>query len=89
MTVTVNYKSAAVRMVHGTWTHTEGAAAESLTVAGYVYGGSVTNNDAAGTGDVNIGFSVSRSTTSGISTITIHNDSAVTLGRFMFWVSSQ
>lgn len=88
MAVTVNYKSVAVKMVHGTWTHTSGAANESLTVMGYVYSGVVSNCDADGTVDTAIGYTVSRSTTTGISTITIDNQADVTDGRFIFFVSA-
>lgn len=89
MAVTVNYKSeTAGRPIFGTWTHAEGAANESVAVAGFVFGGQVSSLDITGGADVAIRYSISRSTTTGISTITFHCSEAVTDGRFYFFVSS-
>ncbi len=87
MSTTVNSKSTALRIIHGTWTHSEGTANETLVVLGYVYSGIVTNCDTTNA-DVGIKYSVSRDTTTNKSTITFHCSSAVTDGRFMFFVSS-
>ena len=88
MSVTPNYKSAAVRVIHGTWTHAEGADEETLTVAGYVYSAKFSDCDSSESHDVGIPYSLSRSTTTGITTITVHAQAAVTDGRFILWSSS-
>ena len=87
MAVTPNYKSAAIRTLTGTWTHAADDANETVTVAGYVYDAKFSMCDATGLQTL-IGYSVSRSTTTGISTITIHCDGDVTDGRYMVLVSS-
>lgn len=88
MTTTINYKSVAVNQIAGTWTHAEGAVNETLTVPGYVYGGTVVDADSDGQ-DAAQKFTISRSTTSGISTITIRCQKAVADGRFIFWTTSK
>lgn len=88
MSATANYKISACRMISGTFTHTEGDTDDTLDVAGYVIAGIVNNVDSSGGVAVPMTYSVSRSTTTGISTITIQNNGAVTDGRFVFFVSS-
>jgi len=87
MAVTPNYKSAAIRPLYGTWTHAEDSANESFSVAGYVYDAKFSMCDATGDQTL-VGYSVSRSTTTGISTITIHCNGIVTDGRYIVWVSA-
>jgi len=70
-------------MVHGTWTHTVGAAEETLAVAGRVLAAIFTHVDSSGAHDVLMSYSLSQSTTTGVTTITIHGQAAVTTGRFV------
>lgn len=89
MSVTVNNKRMTNgRVVCGTWTHSEGEANESVTIPGYIFGGQITVHDASGSVDNAIRYSISRSTTTGVSTVTFHYGADVTDGRFYFFTSS-
>jgi len=84
MSATVNNKMHSCgRDVFGTFTHTEGEANPTVTVAGYVWVGIVQSLDTDDV-DVSMKYSVSRDTTTGISTITIHCTETVADGRFWF-----
>lgn len=74
-------------IVHGTWTHTEGGAAETVTVAGTVLSAQFTHCDSSGRRDVLVPFSVSKNTTTGVSTITFYPNATVTDGRFVIFTT--
>ena len=81
MTTTTQTPSGAIHQTVGTWTHTVGAAMETLEVSGIVYRATFMNNDSSGTRSVEIPISIS--TASNISTITIYNNADVTAGTFI------
>ncbi len=71
----------------GTFTHAIGAAAFTVVVAGRVFGALFQNLDSGGEHDVEVPYSVSQNTTTGVSTITVYCNAAVTTGRFMIFGS--
>ena len=88
MSVTIlGRKIGNVVIVHGTWTHTKGAVEETIEVAGLVLGAVISHNDTGVAHDILNAWSVSRNTTTGISTITVHNQADVTDGRFIIFTT--
>lgn len=85
MATTVLYPSGAIKTTRGTWTHTAGASAETITVSGVVFGAIISNCDSTGEHDVLIPYSTSG--TAGISTITFYANAAVTTGKFIIFHS--
>jgi hypothetical protein len=83
MATTVLRQSGTGRATFGTWTHTAGAAEETVQVGGYVYDARFINIDSSGEYDANIRYTVSLS--GSVSTITIHSQASVTTGRFVIW----
>jgi len=74
-------------IIHGTWTHTAGATAPTMTVAGRVLAAIFSNTDSSGEHDVMIPYSLSQDTSTGVTTITIHSNAGVTLGRFVVFTT--
>lgn len=85
MATTVLYPSGIAKMTLGTWTHTLGADAETLTVSGIVFGAIISNCDSSGEHDVIIPYS--SSTSGGVSTITFYPNAGVTTGKFIIFHS--
>lgn len=84
MSVTVQgRKIGNVVITFGVWTNAVGAAAPTLTVAGRVLGAVFQNCDSSGERDVEVAYSLSQNTTTGVTTITFYPLAAVTTGRFM------
>ena len=71
----------AVATISGTWTHTVGAAAETLELAGFPLLCKFSTNKSSGVEDTDIKFSTSTSGT--ITTITLYCNTTVTDGRFV------
>lgn len=74
-------------LIHGTWTHTEAGASESVVVAGTVLAAMFTHCDASGKRDVLVPYSVSKNTTTGVSTITFYPNASVIDGRFVIFTT--
>ena len=71
----------------GTFTHATGAAAFTVKVAGRVFGAMFQNLDSSGEHDVEVPYSVSQDTITGVSTITVYCNAAVTTGRLLVFHS--
>ncbi len=72
-----------LRMVHGTWTGSEGDATGTITFRGAkVYGGQVYDNTASSRADANWSYSSS----SNVVTVTVESIGTVTDGHFWFLV---
>lgn len=72
-----------LQVTYGTWSGSAGDNTGTITVAGgQVWLASITSQDSTGT-PKQIPVTISTSGTAGIITITVHNDSAVTAGRFL------
>lgn len=80
MAITVQYPAGA-KLLTGTWTHTVGAAPETLVVNGHIWDARFTCNLSSGKSEPEIKWSDSLS---GIqTTITLYCNSTVTDGRFV------
>ena len=74
------YLPASVQILVGTWTHTDGAANETIAIAGTVWGARF--NPDTTTGPVEIECLWSQSVSGAITTLTIYNNATVTNGKF-------
>lgn len=73
-------------VVFGEWSHVLGAAQETLQVGGRVMGALFQHLDDDEPHEVEVPYTVSQDTVTGVSTITIHCNAQVTTGRFMVFV---
>lgn len=69
----------------GTWTHTAGAAAETIAVGGIVFGALISSVAASGAYNADLQYSVAVS--GNVSTITFYPQNDVTDGRFIVFHS--
>ena len=69
-------------VLRGSWTGSEGDASGTVSVGGLVSQVSFQNHDATSNEDRPTPCDISRDSTTGISTITVHNHSTVSVGRF-------
>lgn len=88
MSVTkLNLSGPALQTAVATFTHTEGTAEETFTIGGYIVAALV--QQVLSSGELvsvpETSVSISRDTTTGISTVTINKTSTVADGRILVW----
>lgn len=85
MSTTVMYPSGSVKTTVGNWTHTGGDAAETIAVAGVVFGALISSHDSSGAYDASLKYSAAIS--GNVTTITFYPQATVTNGDFIIFHS--
>jgi len=78
MALTVLYPNAITKKIYCTWTHTTGAAADTIAVTGKVIEVRAYEKKSSGSSDVEVAWSVS--TSDSVDTISIYSQATITDG---------